>query len=73
MQAQTSSLASAPNCTYPAPPSEQHPGPVTPWQTQVALPEEPPDVTEPVAATLLQLLRTLIADSTQQRPETGNG
>ncbi|MEV6949100.1 hypothetical protein AB0N07_45785 [Streptomyces sp. NPDC051172] len=56
-----------PNYTYP-----QHPGPNTPLQTQVALPEEPPDVTEPVAATLLQLLRTLIADSSQQRPETGN-
>ncbi|MFE5031783.1 hypothetical protein [Streptomyces sp. NPDC056683] len=39
--------------------------PVTPWQTQVVLPEEPPDVTEPVAAALLQLLRILIADSSQ--------
>ncbi|MFJ9710912.1 hypothetical protein [Streptomyces sp. NPDC101234] len=73
MQAQPSSLASAPNCTYPAPPSERHPGPGTPGQARVALPEEPPDVTEPVAATLLQLLRTLIADSSQQRPETGSG
>ncbi|MEW1778721.1 hypothetical protein [Streptomyces sp. NPDC086777] len=72
MRAQTSSLASASNCTYPDPLSEQHPGPVTPWQIQVALPEEPPDVTESVAAALLQLLRTLIADSSQQRPETGN-
>ncbi|WP_369226699.1 hypothetical protein AB5J52_39300 [Streptomyces sp. R39] len=73
MQAQLSSLASAPNCTYPVPPSEQHPGPGTPGLTQVALPAEPPDVTEPVAATLLQLLLTLIADSSHQHPETGNG
>jgi hypothetical protein len=62
-----------PDYTYPQSPSEQHPGPGTPWQTQVALPEEPPDVTEPVAAALLQLLRILIADSSQRRPEPGNG
>lgn len=73
MRAQTGSQAQMPNCTYPQSASEQDPGPGSSWRTQVVLPEEPPDVTEPVAATLLQLLRTLIADSSQQRPEAGNG
>jgi hypothetical protein len=42
-----------------------------PRKVHVALPEEPPDVTQCVAVALLHLLRVLIADPSRPRPEAG--
>nr|WTB34809.1 hypothetical protein OG781_39775 [Streptomyces sp. NBC_00830] len=49
----------------PQPPSEQHASPNNPREIHVSLPEEPPDVTESVAAALLHLLRVLMAAPSQ--------
>ncbi|GAA3833233.1 hypothetical protein GCM10022206_84480 [Streptomyces chiangmaiensis] len=56
----------------PQPPSEQHPGPDNPREIHVALPEEPPDVTESVAVALLYLLRALMAAPSRPYPEAGD-
>jgi hypothetical protein len=69
---QTSSPIPLPDCTRPQPPSVEHSDPDSPRQIQVALPEEPPDVNEYVAAALLHLLRALLADDSQSCPAAGD-
>ncbi|WP_199272901.1 hypothetical protein [Streptomyces broussonetiae] len=56
----------------PQPPSEPHSSPDNPQKLHVALPDKPPAVTESVAVALLQLLRAMLADPGQQRPEPEN-
>ncbi|MGW3170963.1 hypothetical protein [Streptomyces sp. NPDC001153] len=50
-------------------PTEPYSSPDNRQKAHVALPDEPPEMTEPVAAALLQLLRVTIVVLTQQRPD----
>lgn len=68
-----STSSPAPNGACPQPSFEQHPCPGNPRKIHVALPEEPPDVTECVAVALLHLLRALTADPSRPCPEADEG
>ena len=57
----------------PQSPSQQDSSPNYPPRVYVDLPEEPPEVTEPVAGALLYLLHVLIADPSRPRLEIGDG
>lgn len=52
--------------------SVQHSSPDNPGKIHVTLPDEPPDVSESVAAALLHLLRTMITDPNQAHPDAGD-
>ncbi|MGW5664693.1 hypothetical protein ACWEWG_32245 [Streptomyces sp. NPDC003758] len=56
----------------PQPSFQQGSSSVTSQRINVDLPEEPPEVTEPVAAVLLHLLRVLVADPSRPHPEAGD-
>lgn len=69
VSAPRSSLAPAPSGACPQSPSERRSNPDSLGKIHVDLPEAPLEVTEPVAAALLNFLRVLAADPSLPRPE----